>query len=172
MLDAMLADVQRVLKPGGHCYIFFALVIDLETGIIHQTIDKYLGRQKHPIIWAKNTHSNRDPYKRFALVYEGIYFCWKGTVPRDLNSACHCVFQIPVDTKNKQHPSQKPAELYEKLISLSTFEGELVLDPTAGSGMSIATAVSLNRRGIGIEMDQDWYNLMVENVQKGTERIV
>ena len=117
ILEDILKEAQRILKPGAHCFIFFALSIDLDMdGVIRKTIGKYLNFQKLPLFWVKNTHSNKDPYKRFGITYEGIYFAWKGTEPRDLVQASHAILAYPVDAREKAHPSEKPIELYRRLI--------------------------------------------------------
>jgi site-specific DNA-methyltransferase (adenine-specific) len=169
LMDGVLEQIARVLKPGAHCYLFFALQLEIETRAISETIQKYLNYQRSPLMWVKNTHSNKDPYKRFGITYEPIYFCWKGGTPRDLMKAHHSVFNIPVNTKGKQHPNEKPEELYKKLISLSTHPKEVVLDPTAGSGRSLTSAVQLGRHPIGIEKDSDWFNLMESNIRAAKE---
>jgi len=56
-----------------------------------------------------------------------------------------------------QHPTEKPKELYEWLISRYCPEGGTVLDPTAGSFNSILVARKLGFRAIGIEMDNNFY---------------
>lgn len=56
-----------------------------------------------------------------------------------------------------QHPTQKPTELYEWLISRYCVEGGTVLDPTAGSFESIKAARKLNFTAVGIEMNNDFY---------------
>lgn len=167
LMDALLAETARILKPGAHCYLFFGLTLELTDGVIHKLIEKHLGYQKLPLFWVKNTHSNKDPYKRFGISYEPIYFCWKGAEPRDLIIASHAVLAYPVDAREKAHPSEKPDALYRRLISISTQENEIVLDPTAGSGASIAAAIGLGRRAIGIEMDENYFNLMKTKVMKG-----
>lgn len=171
LMEELVAEISRVLKPGAHCYFFFALQLELETGAVGAIIDTYLNRQRTPLIWVKNTHSNKDPYKRFGVTYEPIYFCWKGSLPRDLIKAHHATFDIPVNAKEKQHPNEKPEELYRTLINLSTFPKEIVLDPTAGSGRALTAAIKLDRHPIGIEKDDDWFILMQENLRKAKEEI-
>ena len=61
-------------------------------------------------------------------------------------------------TRKGQHPTQKPVELYEWLITRYSKEGDTILDPTAGSFASVFTAERLGRKGIGIEKDVDFYN--------------
>jgi site-specific DNA-methyltransferase (adenine-specific) len=57
----------------------------------------------------------------------------------------------------KIHPTQKPVKLLEKLISVFTDEGDVVIDPVAGSGSTLVAADNLNRRGYGFEIKKDFY---------------
>lgn len=62
------------------------------------------------------------------------------------------------DTKTpKIHPTQKPVKLLEKLIKLFTDEGEVVIDPVAGSGTTILAAMNTNRSGYGFEIKKNFY---------------
>jgi site-specific DNA-methyltransferase (adenine-specific) len=58
----------------------------------------------------------------------------------------------------KIHPTQKPVKLLEKLIKLFTDEGEVVIDPVAGSGSSLIAAVNTNRSAYGFEIKKNFYN--------------
>lgn len=63
----------------------------------------------------------------------------------------------PRDTENEKiHPTQKPVKLLETLISIFTDEGDVVIDPVAGSGSTIVAAERLNRKGIGFEIKKDF----------------
>ncbi len=57
----------------------------------------------------------------------------------------------------KIHPTQKPVELLKTLISIFTDEGDVVIDPVAGSGSTIVAAERLNRKGYGFEIKKDFY---------------
>jgi DNA modification methylase len=57
----------------------------------------------------------------------------------------------PVARERTGYPSQKPEALLERLISALSSPGELVLDPYAGSGTTLAVAEKLGRRFIGID---------------------
>ena len=91
---------------------------------------------------------------------DGIYGAIKSEAPPD-NEGKRCVKSV-IDvngvTRKGQHPTQKPAELYEWLIKRYSKEGDTILDPTAGSFTSVFTAEKLGRKGIGIEKDVDFYN--------------
>lgn len=56
--------------------------------------------------------------------------------------------------ENTDHPTQKPEKLLAKIILASSREGDLVLDPFLGSGTTSVVAKKLNRRYIGIEVDE------------------
>jgi site-specific DNA-methyltransferase (adenine-specific) len=66
----------------------------------------------------------------------------------------------PRDTTNEKiHPTQKPVELLEKLISIFTDEGDVVIDPVAGSGSTLIAAENLNRKAYGFEIKKEFYTL-------------
>jgi len=57
------------------------------------------------------------------------------------------------------HPTEKPVELYKKIIANSTREGDLILDPYGGSGASAVAALELNRNILVYELDQCLLNV-------------
>jgi len=63
------------------------------------------------------------------------------------------------------HPTQKPVALMEYLIKTYTNENETVLDFTMGSGTTGVAAINTNRKFIGIEMDDQYFDI-------GTKRIL
>lgn len=58
----------------------------------------------------------------------------------------------------KIHPTQKPISLLKKLIEIFTDEGDVVIDPVAGSGTTLRAAFELNRNSYGFEVSKDFYN--------------
>ncbi len=70
--------------------------------------------------------------------------------------------------KGKLHPTQKPTELFEYLIKTYTNEGEIVLDFTMGSGTTGVACVNTNRKFIGIELDENYFEIAkkrINNIQ-------
>ncbi len=61
--------------------------------------------------------------------------------------------------KNAIHPTQKPVALMEYLIKTYTNEGETVLDFTMGSGTTGVACKGINRKFIGIEMDDKYFEI-------------
>lgn len=69
----------------------------------------------------------------------------------------------------KVHPTQKPVALMEYLIKTYTNEGETVLDFTMGSGTTGVACVNTGRKFIGIEKDENYFNIAVERIKKAHE---
>jgi len=68
--------------------------------------------------------------------------------------------------KGKVHPTQKPVALMEYLIKTYSNEGDVVLDFCAGSGTTGVAAKNLNRDFIGIEMDEGYFKIAQERIEK------
>ena len=66
--------------------------------------------------------------------------------------------------KCRLHPTQKPIDLLEYLIRTYTNEGETVLDFTMGSGSTGVACVNTNRRFIGIELDDKYFEIAKQRI--------
>ena len=66
--------------------------------------------------------------------------------------------------KGKLHPTQKPVTLMEYLIKTYTNESETVLDFTMGSGSTGVAAKNLNRKFIGIELDEECFKIAQDRI--------
>ena len=72
--------------------------------------------------------------------------------------------RFPLD-KDKLHPTQKPVALLEYLIKTYTNEGNIVLDNCMGSGSTGVACINTNRRFIGIELDENYFNIAKERIE-------
>ena len=59
----------------------------------------------------------------------------------------------------EEHPTQKPIALLERIIKASSNEGDLVLDPFSGTFTTSSVAKSLNRKSIGIEIEEEYIKI-------------
>lgn len=64
----------------------------------------------------------------------------------------------------KCHPTQKPIALLKELIKTFTDEGDIVIDPCAGSGSTLRAAYELNRPSYGFEVDKGFYKAAKESM--------
>jgi len=74
-------------------------------------------------------------------------------------------------TRIKGHPCQLPLSLLKLLIKVSSNEGDLVLDPFAGTFSLSKIAVELNRKSIGIDISKKYCNLGEKRVYENEEMV-
>ena len=73
------------------------------------------------------------------------------------------------DTQNQLHPTQKPVALLEYLIKTYTNKNEIVLDNCMGSGSTGVACVNTDRKFIGIELDDTYFEIAKERINKAVE---
>ena len=69
--------------------------------------------------------------------------------------------------KEKFHPTQKPILLLEYLIKTYTNKGDLVVDNCMGSGSTGVACKTLNRKFIGIELDDKYFDIAKQRIENG-----
>jgi site-specific DNA-methyltransferase (adenine-specific) len=67
------------------------------------------------------------------------------------------------------HPTEKPVGLLANLITSVTKPGDLILDPFAGSGSTLVAAKKTGRRFIGVELDDDFYQIAQRRIEEAVE---
>ncbi|MEG2606930.1 MAG: site-specific DNA-methyltransferase, partial [Mucinivorans sp.] len=67
------------------------------------------------------------------------------------------IIKQPRDHYAAVHPTQKPVRLLERLLALTTKEGDVVLDPFAGSFSTGEACINTGRKFIGIEIDDEYF---------------
>jgi DNA modification methylase len=100
-------------------------------------------------VTVNSARKNKAGNGNFGRVSSRPYIQREGNFPRSVLRFAH-------ETK-PVHPTQKPVALMEYLIRTYTNEGEVVLDPTMGSGTTGVACVNTGRRFIGIERDPDYF---------------
>ena len=82
----------------------------------------------------------------------------------------NCIDWPRDNVSEKKHPTQKPVELLKTLIRIFTDEGDVVIDPCAGSGSTLIAAQELKRRAFGFEIKKPFFkcaeNWIDEEFQK------
>ena len=71
--------------------------------------------------------------------------------------------------KGNFHPTQKPVELLEYLVKTYTNENETVLDFTCGSGSTGVACMNTNRKFIGIELDENYFNIAKQRIEEASK---
>jgi len=155
-LEVLCAEIARVCK--GTVYLFCGIkqISQLTELLEKQGFSTRLGQ------WEKK---NPSPMNGTRLWLSGSEFCVIGRKPNAVFNR-HCqkpIWKYPVG-RNKLHPTQKPAALFEYLIESSTNEGDIVLDCCIGSGTTAEACINTNRHYLGFELDKDYYNTACERI--------
>ena len=82
----------------------------------------------------------------------------------------NCIDVFRDNSVPKIHPTQKNIKVLRDLIELFTDEGEVVIDPVAGSGSTLLAAAQCNRKGYGFEIKKNYFKqaneIILKNIQK------
>jgi len=73
--------------------------------------------------------------------------------------------------QDKIHPTEKPVGLLEILLKQYTNEGEIVVDNCMGSGTTGVACINTNRRFIGIEQDDKYFDICIERLTEANNKI-
>lgn len=162
-IDEFLSQSNRVLKKRGTLIIFMA-IIKVES--VLQLAEKHGFYYKTTGIWHKTNPMPRNMNLQFVNSNEcWMYFINEGTSgtfnsegkvrPDFLESSV-----TPMSEKKLgKHPTQKPIKIIQELIRRVTNENDIVLDPFMGSGTTCVASAMLNRKYIGIDINEEYYNI-------------
>lgn len=103
-------------------------------------------------------------------INNGLSF--EGTQPIEINRGKYPTsvkYFANVNNANgiRLHPTQKPVALIEYLIKTYSNEGDIILDNTMGSGTTCVASINTNRKFIGIEQDETYFNISKERIETG-----
>jgi len=79
------------------------------------------------------------------------------------------VLMMATESSNKKHSAVFPKELPSWFIKLFTKTGDVVLDPFLGSGTTSIAAFQLDRNSIGIEIQEEYHELAIQNINEQTK---
>jgi site-specific DNA-methyltransferase (adenine-specific) len=147
LLRAIAVEAVRVIKPSGSLLVFcdWRMQASLQPAIESAGL-----RYQNLIVWDKG-HMGLGV--AFRAQHELVLHFTNGAPAyhaRDTGNVIKC---SRVTGNNREHQTQKPVELMERLIRVVTPSGGTVLDPFAGSGSTGVACVNTNRHFIGIERE-------------------
>lgn len=153
-------------KGGAPCMILFCPFEQM-----HYYIDlaKRYGINNYiPLIFRKNFSAQvlKANMKVVGNCEYGLIL-YRNRLPK-FNNEGHMIFNCMDWTRDnstpKVHPTQKPVPLLENLIRIFSDEGDVVIDPCAGSGTTLLAAANTGRKAFGFEIKKDFYKEATEKV--------
>ena len=159
LISNYFKECNRILNDDTAIYCFCSWH---NIDFFKQEFEKYF-KLKNIIIWQKNNTSMGDLKGSYAPKYEMVLFGHKGR--RLLNGFRYPDILEAKRTGNKLHPTEKPVDLLEVFIKQSSNEGDIVFDGFMGSASTGVACLNTNRRFIGIELDEDYFNTSEERLK-------
>ena len=154
-------EFYRVLKDGSHCY-----VMTNHKNLIHM-LNVFTDCGFHfikSLIWDKK---NKIMGQYYMSQFEYILFFRKGRGVKINDCGTSDILSVPnakIKDSNGEnlHDTEKPVELMQILIKNSSQEGDIVLDPFMGICSTGIACKNTNRRFIGVELDEKYFNIAKE----------
>ena len=162
-LNKYFEECFRIMKENTAIYCFCSWQ---NINIFKEEFEKFF-KIKNILIWVKNNHGSGDLKASYAPRYEMILYGNKGRRIFEKNRYEDVLFFNK--TKNELHPTQKPTDLLEFLIKNSSKENSLILDGFMGSGTTGIACINTNRNFIGIELDENYFNIANKRIKQVLE---
>lgn len=181
-IDSWLKACKKILKDDGTIWISGTLHNIYKVGYLLDQNDyhiindiiwfkpnappnlscRYFTHSHEIVLWARKSKNSRHTYN-----YERMK-TWNN--PKDKlknkDKQMRSAWSIPLIPKDEKefgkHPTQKPLELLNRIITSSSNEGDLVLDPFCGSGTTGIVCSILNRQFIGIDSNKKYLDLAIK----------
>ena len=188
-MDILWKEYERIIKPKGNIILFgtglfaFKLALSNEKLFRYDMVwkksksgspftAKYMPLKKHELVLVFSEPASKynpqmtigEPYKRkwTPNKQNNMKYGIKG-VQIDNKGTRHPITVLDYAQKwrrqDQQHPTQKPIPLLEFLVSSFTDENDIVLDNTMGIGTTGIACKNLNRRFIGIEIEDKYFDI-------------
>ena len=131
---------------------------------------KYGFKNNYPLFFVKNYSAQvLKANMKIVGATEHAVVLYRDKLPK-FNNGGHMIFNWfewkRDSTKEypKIHPTQKPVNVLKRLIEIFTDEGDVVIDPVAGSGSTLRACQELHRSCYGFEIDKKFYNAAKEKM--------
>ena len=163
-------EFYRLLKDGSHCYVMTNHINLIDMLNTFTDVGFHFIKS---LIWNKG---NKIMGQYYMSQYEYILFFRKGKGKKINNCGTSDILSISnKKTKDKDgkniHDTEKPIELMEVLVNNSSQENELVLDPFMGVGSTGIACIKNKRNFIGIEIDENYFNIAKERIEEIEEQL-
>lgn len=173
-----LSRCQKLLKPNGTLWVSGTHHVIYSIGYAIQQLGMKI---LNDITWEKPnpppnlscryfTHSTETII--WAAKHEKSKYCFNYKEMREINAGkqMKSVWTMSAPSNGEKvfgkHPTQKPVALLERIILAGTKEGDLIMDPFAGSSTTGVAAIRLKRRFVGAELSSEFINLSVRRLEQ------
>ena len=161
-VDTFIDESFRVMSKNSALYLFCSWH---NIDYFKQAIERKF-KLKNMVIWIKNNHGSGDLKGGYAPQHEIVFYAAKGRVLNRGKRTPDIIYADKIPSSKLIHPTQKNVTMLEAFIKQHSDESMTVLDPYMGSGTTGVAAKNLNRKFIGIELDETYFNLAKDRINK------
>lgn len=160
-----IPEFYRILKEGTHCYIMTNHVNLYEILTVAQDCGFHFIKS---LVWNKG---NKIMGQAYMSQFEYILFFRKGKFKKINKCGASDILEVPnkkqkdEDGKNL-HDTEKPVELMRILVENSSQENDIIFEPFMGIGATVVASLELNRRCIGVELDDKYFSIAKDRVEQ------
>jgi site-specific DNA-methyltransferase (adenine-specific) len=166
-LEKLCSECFRVAKPDAWLLMWFAPEPWFE--YVYGTMQAAGWKcRRIPALWTKGDQPGQcfQPSIYMGNSYEMFFYARKGN-PSIKKQGRKAQFDyLPVDPAKKVHPTERPIELMEDVLSTFAWEGARILVPFAGSGNTLRAAANLKMLPIGYDLSQEYRDAFVARLMR------
>ncbi|UUM20509.1 DNA (cytosine-5-)-methyltransferase [Mycoplasma sp. 2045] len=168
-----IENYAKLLKPNGSIIIFCSYLF---ISFLCDALDNNDINVKDILVWKKTNPMPRNVNRRYVQDMEfaiwGVkkHGKWTFNKPEKI-PYLRSTFESAVVSGIERtiHPTQKSLKIMNEIIRIHTNPGDLILDPFMGSGTTGVAAIQNHRKFIGIEVNDDYFNLAIDRLLKTKE---
>lgn len=165
-IDEMRDDVAVAsVKACDGWAIFFCMAEGVRAW--RDSIEKAGARYKRALVWIKPDAMPQFNGQGPSVGHEMMVSAWCGKGHSKWNGGGRPgTFIHTKNTQGAVHPTQKPLPLMLELVSLFSFDGDLVCDPFMGSATTAVACIKLGRSFVGIEANENHFKASCDRIRK------
>lgn len=163
LISNYIKECYRIMKNDTAMYMFCSCD---KVDYFKQELENAGFKIKNMIIWVKNNWTAGDLQAQFGKQYEIIFLVNKGRCLFNGKRITDIWNFNRVVGKNQLHQNQKPIDLLKQCILKHSKENDIIFDGFMGSGSTGVACVNTNRNFIGIELDEKYFDIAKERIEK------
>ena len=161
LIQEYFKECYRIMRNNTAIYCFCSWH---NIDFFKKEFEKYF-KLKNIIVWNKNNHGTGDLKGSYAPKYEFILFGHKGRTLLREKRIPDVIDCAKISSKKLTHPTEKPQELLKIFIKQSSDEDNIIFDGFMETGSCGIATNKLNRKFIGIELDENYFNIAKDRIE-------
>ena len=153
--------IKKVGQKADHCFRYNSSQWDLPTEETYNDLINIFSIDK--LSNFRTYESLRQEYESLRQEYESLRYTFN---LKEVQNNISCVWEIKEHNSGKLHSCQKPSTILEKIIKTSSNENDIILDCFMGSGSTGVACKHINRKFIGIEIDEKYFNIAKKRIEE------